>query len=1015
MKKICTGIFLAFLLLFMALPVWKGKEPFRPKHAELPSDVEVIDFTNKFNLEENENSKDRIAFEFAELANPVTGRLPENIKGRELTFAAKSLRRNLRQNVRGAAPTVFGRSAVSINTDPVRSFQNVGPFNVGGRTRGLVLDVNNENVILAGGVSGGVWRSTDQGASWTRTSEVQQHPSVTALIQDRRSGRTNEWFYATGERFGNSASEVGAVYRGNGIYKSMDGGVSWEVIASTFVNGAAGIVEGHTFSFIDDLAIDHTNPTGTEIYAGASSRIIRSEDGFETYQVVLGETNTGLGNYSQVEITSSGKVFATIGSTNFNGGQPEDGVFMSDDGITWTSITPPELQISTERIEIAIDPSDENIIYFVTGEELMRFNDSDDSWTDLTEHLPANGDQGEGHHHQDGYNLMLTVHPSDPNILFVGGTNLLRSTDGFSSGDNIVQIGGYEADGDPDQFSPYVNHHPDLHNVVFFPSDPNKMLTASDGGVHLTSDNLSNNSTAVPVDWESLNNGFLTGQFYMGAIHHYDIGNPLIMGGMQDNGTHISLSGEADGDWQLIGPGDGTFSGISYNTLFVSLQRGVMFKYVVNELTNTYEFVDVLLRPSDDEDEFLFSNPYIFNPVNQDQVFFAARGRIYVTNDIRLNPEAGDWVSINLPSSAGNPFVSALAASTQPEGVLYVGTRNGKVFKVEDVRDFSPSTPLIELNTNGLPEGNIRSIAVDPENSDKVILAYSNYEVISLWYSENGGDSWASISGNLEENADGSGAGPSTRSVSIMPNGQGGSYYFVGTSVGLFMATALDGDNTDWVQQSPDVIGNSVVNDIKTRPIEGLVVAFTHGNGAFSGQYEVDLVPNINYTFQNEDQVTLRANASFDQELPLGYQWVRDGEDIPGANTFGIIVTEGGVFQARVTDNQGNSVLSNEIDLTDALVTSIDNGLLNQVKDIIVDANPSQGVYNLVFPAQFSGGFELFVIDSNGRQVVKRVVNRYATSEQVRLDLTAFPDGLYIVNVANLKSRATVKLLKQSN
>lgn len=1015
MKKIYAGILSTFLLLFLAITFWLDKSQSEPSFETKQLKVETIDFTNKFNLDEYEGSIDRVAFEFAELANPLTGELPDNIKARELAYAGKALSRNLRQNVSGVAPITYGRSSVNANPDPVSAFKSVGPFNVGGRTRGLVMDVADENILLAGGISGGVWRSTDQGASWARTSALQQHPAVTALIQDGRAGKTNEWFYATGERFGNSASELGAVFRGNGIYKSVDGGQSWEIIAVTAVNGGDAIIQDQTFSFVDDLEIDHSNLSGTEIYAGGSSRIIRSEDGFETFEVVLGESNTGLGNYSHVEITSGGKVFATIGNTNFNGGQPEDGVFMSDDGITWTNITPPELQVLADRIEIGIDPSNENIVYFVTGSELMRFDDSDDSWIDLSEHLSANGDQGEGHHDQDGYNLFVTVHPNDPNLLFIGGTNLLRSTDGFTTGDNISQIGGYEADGNPDQFFPYEGHHPDLHGFAFFPSDPKKMLTASDGGIHITTDNLSNISTAAPVAWESLNNGYITGQFYRGDIHNYDIGNPLIMGGMQDNGTHISLTGNDDGDWELIGPGDGTYAGINYNSLFVSLQRGVMFKYVVNDFTNTYEFVDALLTPSDDEDEFLFANPFLYNPVNQDQLFFAARGKIYVTNDIRLNPMAGDWISLNLPSSAGNPFVSAFASSTQPEGVLYIGTRNGKVFKVEDVRNFSSSTPLIEMTTDALPEGNIRSIAVDPENSDRVILAYSNYEVLSLWYSENGGNSWVSISGNLEENADGSGAGPSTRAVEIMPDGQGGSYCFVGTSVGLFMATELDGDNTNWVQQSPDAIGNAIVNDIKTRPIEGLVVAYTHGNGAFSAQYEVDLISNINYTFRNEDQVILRANASFDQSRPLSYQWVRDGEDVPGANTFGIIVTEGGVFQVRLSDDEGNSVLSNEIDLSEALVTSIDDGLLNKVEEIIVDANPSNGIYNLAFPGDFIGGFEMTVVNRNGQRVTTQTVNQYTSGEQVRLDLTRFPDGLYIVNVANLKSRATIKLLKRSN
>ena len=108
-----------------------------------------------------------------------------------------------------------------------------GPYNVGGRTRALAIDVTDENIILAGGVSGGVWRSTDGGSSWTKTTGSSYLHSVTSLSQDTRSGQESTWYYVTGELIGNSASEGGASYAGNGVYKSTDGGLNWTLLTST--------------------------------------------------------------------------------------------------------------------------------------------------------------------------------------------------------------------------------------------------------------------------------------------------------------------------------------------------------------------------------------------------------------------------------------------------------------------------------------------------------------------------------------------------------------------------------------------------------------------------------------------------------------------------------------------------------------------------------------------------------------------------------------------------------------
>lgn len=1018
MKKLFFGLLAAVLAILVVTGWWKKEPKITLMSKQFTTSVESMKSLSESGQDDQEskNALKRVQHEIMQLVDPATGRIPDNIKQKELAYAKESLSIT-RDQVRFSAPPANGRSSVNANPEPVSDFQNVGPFNVGGRTRAIAIDVTDENIILAGSPTGGVWRTTDQGVNWIRTTAPAQHPAVTSIVQDKRTGKTNEWYYATGERFFSSASESGAFYLGNGVYKSVDGGASWSLISTTAATGTSGtdvIIVPEEFSLMDELVIDYSNPSGTEIYAAGTSQIIRSEDGFATFTTVLGENNIA-DNYTDVAITTSGKVFATIGTTNFNGAQGEDGIFMSDDGITFTNINPPTgFPSATPRIEIGIDPSNENIVYFITVDGLFKFDDSDDSWVDLTNNLPITSDPGEGHNGQFGFDLYVSVHPTDPNVVYAGGVNLMRSTDGFTTPNNIEQIGGYQPDGNSNTFQLYPFHHPDLHEQLFFESDPDKMLTASDGGVHITEDNRAQNTGAFKVSWDSLNTGYITAQFFHGDIHHYLLGDPIRMGGMQDNGTWVKVGTETEDLWVEVAPGDGTYTAINYNSLFMSAQNGAMIKYLLNPVNNTYEFVNVRLSPSNDQDDFLFINPYIYNPVNQDQVIVGAKGKIFVTNNILENPEAGDWIEPIVPISLNGTNVSALAMSIEPEGVLYFASTEGRIYKIDDMRDFSSSTQARELNRNGLPNGWVIDMVVDQENADRVIIVFSNYGIVSAWMTENGGDSWLSISGNLEENTDGTGAGPSLRSVAIMPDGAGGSYYFIGTTVGLFMATSLDGDNTNWVQQAPNEIGNIVIGEITSRPIEGLVAVYTHGNGVFTANYEVEMIANINYSIVEEGRAVIRANESVDENRPLGYQWMLDGEDITGENGPILEARLPGVYQVRLFFSQTESVLSNEIDLNVALITSIDEDLLNEVEGVVVDANPSNGIFNLAFPNEYNGDFELFIINENGQRVMTQNIEDYSSGNQVTINLTNSPDGLYIARIANAGERLSVKLLKRT-
>ena len=887
-------------------------------YSEMPKDFSIeYDPSETLKMKEgdeaSENPEERLQYELSQLVDPKTGVLPADIREKELAFALKIA------ETESLSPA--GAAAGSAATALVSPFTSAGPYNVGGRTRALAIDKANENIILAGGVSGGVWKTTNQGASWKRTTALVQHPAITDIVQDRRSGKTNEWYYSTGELRGNSASATGAFYQGNGIYKSTNNGDSWALLTPTAIRGTSGtdvithLTRQSRFTLIDDLAIDLSNNTGTEIYAAGASRIIRSTDGFKTFRIVLGSANRGP-NQCAVAVTSKGKVFATIGNSRSNGNSPdvEEGVFMSDDGQTWKNIDPPTLNTRFPRMAIGIDASNEDHLYFVTDKQLFSFNDRTDKWTELSTNLRVSSDAGEGFNAQRGYNLMVAVHP-DPNIkdtiVYVGGTNLLRSVKGFTNDEATHQIGGYKPDGNPISHPLYPDHHPDLHATVFFNSDPDKMLSGSDGGVHITQNNRAKNALTpeTPVTWKSLNNGYLTSQFYHASIHNYDIGEPRIIGGLQDNGSWYTFKGKSE-PWQRVFGGDGAYSGLTYNSMFVSAQRGILYRYHITTENGSRAWRGIPISPAKTgkDSPFLFINPFIYNPVQQDQLVVGARGKIFITNDVRKNPREGDWLELSDPAGFNN-YVSALAFSTQPEGVLYFGTRNGGLFKIKNTKRANQNTKITALNTRGMPSGNVSGIAVDPRNANRVFVAFSNYNVVSLWMSENGGASWSSVSGTLEENANGSGAGPSVRAIAVMPDGNGGHYYFVGTSVGLFMTKELNGDRTVWTQQAKNTIGNIVIGNISVRPVDGVVVISTHANGVFKGKYAVGVNPHIHYAFlENKKKAKLTGNNSFDPKNRLAYRWFKDGKEFVAwkEKKREITVTQSGKYQLELATEATN-------------------------------------------------------------------------------------------------------------
>ncbi len=765
-------------------------------------------------------------------ADPKTGFLPPDIYQAELIFGEKLRLEN----------AAFRNQELDI--------QSVGPTNVGGRTRAVAFDIRDENVLLAGGVSGGVWKSLDGGNTWVRKSNPNNRNGVTCIVQDTRPGMEDTWYHGTGEIVGNSARGGGAPFRGNGIFKSTDNGETWNPIAST-QDGDPSVFNSQ-FQYIWNIELNPENLAEDEMLVAAFGGILRSIDGGETWEVVLGQslfnldesTDLNLSNasfYTSLERSTSNIFYATLSiEAASDEVSPEAGFYFSQNGINWTEITPP-LETQYRRTVIGISPSNPDIAYFMVDSNpililehrlsLLGSPSRINGFDPIPRQIPESGLALGGIDTQGSYNMMIRVHPEDPNLVFVGATNLFRSTDGFRTQENIKWIGGYNPGGGS---SVYIGHHPDQHDLLFLPSNPKVALSASDGGLIESQDIV-----ADSVSWESKNNGFVTSQFFTIAQSKTPNDNTML-GGMQDNGTDLTTLGSES--WQGVIGGDGGYAATTNDNFLwlASFQRGQTLRLTFNNSFEITSFgrVDPGRLVEQAGSLYLFINPFALDPNNQNRMFCAGGNHLYFHPNISQIPGGSQvptsfgWSRVNDNPTNQNAQISAIDISLDSEKV-YFGTRIGQLFRLDNA-DNQLQFDLVEIGSDILPDlSYVSSISINPEDNQHILIVYSNYSIPSIFESKDGGVTFEDVSGNLEENIDGSGNGPSIRWVEILPKNSG-NLFLVGTSIGLFSSEELSGGETVWMKESEDVMGSSIVTMMDYRISDGQLAIATHGNGVFT-------------------------------------------------------------------------------------------------------------------------------------------------------------------------------------
>jgi photosystem II stability/assembly factor-like uncharacterized protein len=786
------------------------------------------------------------------LADPKTGEIPIESIIASKRFIKESFLQNRSKNKTGLLSDY--------------SWKVRGPYQIGGRVRALAYDVRNENRILAAGASGGLWLSTDAGANWKKVTSPTDNHSVSCIVQDTREGKEDTWYYGTGER-------IASKHRyGYGMYKSTDNGNTWKVVDGTVTSNKKGGWD-NPFDFIFRIVLDPKAKSDEDIILAATANggIQRSSDGGNTWKAVFSGNNTSL--YNEVSVTKSGIFYATLSKYSNSGAYNSTihGIYRSENGTDWTRINPSNYAENYSRIVLGINPSNENEVYFFAdtdksgkqtfnhaGDELWHSlfkytyvsgNGSADggTWEDLSENLPKPELNRQQTNSQGGYNMVIKVHPTDPNTVIIGDVNVWLSRDGFTSSDKLNLIGGTckGDDNSCDYHYRYPNHHSDVHELIFLKSDPNVMLTGTDGGVHKTLDLF-----ADYVEWISLNNGFYTTQFYDIGIPTASNGNYNIVGGMQDNGTLVTNVNESNHIWTDVLRGDGFNCEYANDGSFIITSKNSTPQPKINiwktELDAQGNAVKTRRIDPIGGRDFSWNTPFALDPNSNDLLYVAGGGILWRQSqltEIELTDSKDSisqgWDSLthtfvdeyNWDVPRSGEIISAVSVSTVPANIVFYGTTKGKIYKIENANLGNP-TP-IEITKPGMSKGsNINCIAVNPKDADEIICVYSSYNTKSIFRTTDGGDNWEDISGSLEEYADGSGGGPAVQWVEIMPL-EDEFIYLAGTSDGLFVTSYINGNSTPWQLEAIETIGTAWVSSIKSRASDNYVAVGTYSQGVY--------------------------------------------------------------------------------------------------------------------------------------------------------------------------------------
>ncbi len=651
-----------------------------------------------------------------------------------------------------------------------------GPNNVGGRTRALMFDPNDatNKKVWAGGISGGLWVNediTNQNIGWIKIDDFMASLSIATLAYDPNS--TNTFYLGTGERYTYDFAALG-------IWKSTDGGENWTQLSNT-----------SGFSYVPKMVVTNNST----IIAATANGIKRSTDGGDTWD----SPATASMDMADVELAANGDLFAG----DFSGNVHKS----TDDGVTWSSVSPSS---GGYRVEVGISPASNDVIYAMSSNHsgsvkwLVKSTDGGDNWSDLPIPKYSNQDCTESSNDftrgQAWYDLIIGVHPTDENIVIVGGIDLHRSTDGGNTWGMVSYwTGGCDA---------FV--HADQHAIVFRPENPNEAIFGNDGGVFYSSDV----GDATDPDFISRNKNYNVTQFYAATTVNEVLSNEFLAGS-QDNGTQRFLDAGVNSTTVATG-GDGGFCHIDRDDPNFQITSYVYSNYWYS--TNHGESFGNLFFDNNSIGRFI--NPTEYDSDANILYGAAETNEIGRISNITDSPTDLEVINIDLDGSA----LTTIKASPYTENRLFVGVQSsggGLIFRIDNADGMMDITNITG-KFDATPGSWVSSIDVG-SSDDQLLATFSNYGVQSIFETTDAGANWKSKEGDLDDFPVYYGLyNPYDRKQVV-----------IATELGVWSTEDITTATPNWVTTNIG-LANVSTRMIKFRQSDGLLLAATYGRGLFT-------------------------------------------------------------------------------------------------------------------------------------------------------------------------------------
>ncbi len=719
-------------------------------------------------------------------------------------------RKDQKKEEKAAAPAEEKKGGMTADTFSGLKFRSIGPAVASGRVMSIAVNPKNKFEYYVGVASGGVWKTVNDGTTWTPVFDDQGSFSIGWVALDPNDASV-VWV-GTGE----SNSQRSVDY-GDGIYRSDDGGKNWQNLGLKKSEHIGRVVVDPKDSKVIYVAAE-----GPLWGPGGDRGLYKSVDGGKTWKAVLTiSENTGVVDV-QFDPANPDIVYAAAYQrrrhvyTLIDGG-PESAIYKSTDaGATWNKLKSGLPSVDMGRIGLAVSPADPNVVYATIEAAdgkggIFRSEDKGATWEKRNDF-----DLGAM------YYARVVADPKNVDRIFVMNVELRESLDGGKTLHHVSE----------------ENHHGDNHAIWIDPDNTKHWLLGSDGGMYETWDDAKN--------WEFKAN-LPTVQFYDVAV---DNALPFynVCGGTQDNFSWCgpertrNVNGIMNSDWYVTTGGDGFHSQVDpvdANTVYSESQYGVLVRY--DKATGQ----ELVLQPLEGKGEpplrWNWDSPLIISPHSHTRLYFAAnklfrsddRGDTWkaisgdLTRQIDRNklPVMGkvwgpDAVAKNQSTSFYGNIV-ALSESPKKEGLIYVGTDDGLIQVTGD----GGQTWTKYEQFPGVPEMTyVSRLAASQHDENTVYAAFDNHKNEDfkpyLLKSADAGKTWISIAGDLPTNG---------TVLAFAEDPVNANLLFAGTEFGAFFT--VDG-GAHWVRLKGG-LPTIAVRDMVIQKRENDLVMATFGRGFY--------------------------------------------------------------------------------------------------------------------------------------------------------------------------------------